>query len=253
MTKRYGLIGYPLSHSFSKGYFTQKFEQERITDCRYDNFPIEAIEKLPDLVEEFPDLIGLNVTLPYKQSVIPYLDKLSNAAEAIGAVNTIKIKNGQKLGFNTDEIGFRVSLLELLESYPYKVDTLKALVLGTGGAAKAVYHVLKQLGIDFRSVSRSKAKGDITYEEIDYSIIKENLLLVNTTPLGMLPDVETAPNLPYNAISDQHFLYDLVYNPKQTVFLKEGLTRSAKVMNGLKMLHTQAEASWKIWNELDEH
>lgn len=249
MTKLYGLIGYPLSHSFSKGYFAQKFEQEQIENVRYENFPIEKMEKLPSLFKSQPNLLGLNVTIPYKKAVIPYLDELSDSAAAIGAVNTIKVADGKRFGFNTDEIGFRKSLLELLATYPNEIHELNALVLGTGGAAKAIIYVLDQLNIQYKIVSRSSNKGDLTYEQVKESTLKNHLLIINTTPLGMYPNIDAAPILPYAALSNQHFLYDLVYNPRETLFLKYGRAQEAKVMNGLKMLHLQAEASWKIWNE----
>ncbi len=245
----YGLIGYPLSHSFSKGYFAEKFQRENITNSYYENFPISSIGVLPELIKEHPHLRGLNVTIPYKQSIIPYLHELSDSAKMIGAVNTIKISGQHWKGFNTDEIGFRLSLLELLQHYPKPFTNLNALVLGTGGAAKSVNYVLKQLNINFLSVSRMTEKESITYEQIDKAIMKQHLLVINTTPLGMMPNTTTCPLIPYDFISEQHFFYDLVYNPLETLFLAQGKLRGAKTMNGLKMLHLQAEAAWKIWND----
>lgn len=248
-TNLYGLIGYPLSHSFSKGYFAEKFQEEGIKNSHYENFPISSIDVLPKLIKEHPHLHGLNVTIPYKQLVIPYLHELSDAAQMIGAVNTIKINGQYWKGFNTDEIGFRLSLLEFLQPYAEPFTNLNALVLGTGGAAKAVNYVLKQLNINYLPVSRTVENGSITYEQIDEATMKEYLLVINTTPLGMMPNTTTCPLIPYNFISEQHFFYDLVYNPLETLFLEQGKLRGAKTMNGLKMLHLQAEAAWKIWNE----
>lgn len=242
----FGLIGYPLSHSFSKGYFTTKFEQEQIPNCQYENFPIETIAAFPDLIQSQPDLVGLNVTIPYKQVVMPYLDELDEGAAAIGAVNTIKVVDGQLKGYNTDVIGFSESLKELLGE---KASTpLSALVLGTGGAAKAVFFALQQMGISYKTISRSKEKGDLTYEEVTADVLRQHRLIVNTTPLGMSPKVKTLPELPYIALTNQHFLYDLVYNPETTAFLQKGKDRGASVRNGLQMLHLQAEAAWSIWN-----
>jgi shikimate dehydrogenase len=245
----YGLIGYPLSHSFSKGYFADKFQREGIANSYYENFPIASIDLLPELIKAHPHLRGLNVTIPYKQLVMPYLHELSDAARIIGAVNTIKINGQHWKGFNTDEIGFRLSLLELLQPYTEPFSNLNALVLGTGGAAKAVNYVLKQLNINYLSVSRMAEHGNITYEQIDEAMLKQHLLVINTTPLGMMPNTTTCPLLPYSIITEQHFFYDLVYNPLETLFLEQGKMRGARTMNGLKMLHLQAEAAWEIWKD----
>ncbi|MFK7933575.1 MAG: shikimate dehydrogenase [Saprospiraceae bacterium] len=248
--KKLGLIGYPLSHSFSVGYFGKKFEAEGITDFQYDNYAIPTITEFPKLLKNDIELFGLNVTIPYKEQVIPYLDELDEAAAAIGAVNTIQIKNGKTKGFNTDVYGFKFALLNLLDkSYASaNINQIEALVLGTGGAAKAVYYVLNELNIPFKTVSRSAKKGDLTYTKIDQQVIEKHRLIVNTTPLGMSPNISSAPDLPYEYLTAQHFLYDLIYNPPETRFLKQGKKVGAAIANGLQMLHLQAEKSWEIWN-----
>lgn len=240
----FGLIGFPLSHSFSKGFFTEKFEKEGITRCRYENFPIPEIEQFPRLWEETPGLEGLNVTIPYKQAVIPFLDELSEAVKEIGAVNCIRREHGRLKGHNTDVIGFRRSLEPLL--HPHHT---KALILGAGGAAKAVKFALRQLGITYTEVSRKYTDGTIGYDAVNPEIMKTHLLIVNTTPLGMYPDIADAPPIPYDLISKDHLLYDLIYNPAETQFLRHGAAHGAAVKNGHEMLVLQAEASWEIWNE----
>ncbi|UPK71306.1 shikimate dehydrogenase family protein [Chitinophaga filiformis] len=241
--KVYGLIGYPLSHSFSKGFFAEKFAREGIRDCMYESFPIPEIGELPALIAQYPDLQGLNVTIPYKQVVMPYLDEMSPAAAQIGAVNCIRFKNGRKTGYNTDAIGFRRSLEPLLKSYHNK-----ALVLGTGGAAKAVQYVLENLNIPYKLVSRKASADSVSYEQLDASIMASHTLIINTTPLGMYPNVDAAPALPYELLTDKHLLYDLIYNPAVTAFLQQGADRGATIKNGHEMLILQAEASWEIWN-----
>ncbi len=243
MTK-YGLIGYPLSHSFSKKYFTEKFERESILDHEYELFPIDQISQLPSLLQTETTLKGLNVTIPYKEQVIPYLDVLTEVVKEIQACNCIRILDGKLIGYNTDVIGFEKTLERKLSNHH-----LRALVLGTGGAAKAVHYVLKKKGIDFLEVSRVKGEGRISYQEIDEQVIASHTLIINTTPLGMYPNVEEAPDLPYHLLSDQHYLYDLVYNPAKTKFLLEGERRGAVIENGADMLVIQAEASWDIWNQ----
>ncbi len=240
----YGLIGKKLGHSFSKKYFTEKFEKEKIPNSKYELFELPSIEDFPALLKTF-NLRGLNATIPYKQEVIPYLDEIDDMALEVGAVNVIKpIGGGQWKGYNSDCIGFKQSLLPLLKK-PYP----KALILGTGGASKAVAYVLKELGIEFRWVSRT-ASGDIlSYEQVSDVIALECPLWINTTPLGMHPKVEGKPNMPYHTITAQHLLYDLVYNPLQTAFMKEALDRGANAKNGLEMLHGQAEAAWEIWGK----
>lgn len=240
MTSLYGLIGYPLSHSFSPAYFKNKFATERI-DAVYRAYPIPAIEDLPELISTNPSIKGLNVTIPYKEQVLHYLDEIDVAAETIGAVNCIKITGGRLIGYNTDYIGFADSLRPLLRK-----QHTHALVLGAGGAAKAVTYALHQLGIDCIIVSRRS--GDITYDNLNDDIIQSHKLIINTTPLGMYPDANQCPTLPYNAIGQAHLLYDLIYNPEETLFLKHGSGAGAIIKNGYEMLMLQAEASWQIWN-----
>ncbi|HRO44750.1 shikimate dehydrogenase [Agriterribacter sp.] len=241
--KLYGLIGYPLGHSFSKKYFTQKFEKE-LLNCRFENFAIENIELLPAVLQNNPSLLGLCVTIPYKEKVIPFLHELSPGVQQIGACNSIRISNGRLTGFNTDTIGFKQSLMRQLQPYH-----TRALVLGTGGASRAVEYVLQQLGIDYTLVSRSPKQGAISYSMLNAAIIKSNLLIINASPVGTFPDVNKCPDIPYEAIGDRHFLFDLIYNPEKTLFLEKGAERGAAVQNGYDMLIAQAEASWELWNE----
>ncbi len=240
--KTLGLIGYPLTHSFSKKYFTEKFERENIEGWQYELFPLERIEDLPDLLNQQPSIVGLNVTIPYKEAVIPYLDEVDESA-AFGAVNTIKIIDGKLLGFNTDVYGFEVSLKPMLKAHHQA-----ALILGTGGAAKAVASVLERLGIAYQYVSRTPSEGQISYKNIDKNTINKHTLIVNTTPLGMYPNVANCPDLPYEMLTDEHILYDLVYNPNVTTFLKKGKKHKSCVKNGLEMLYLQAERAWEIWH-----
>lgn len=244
-SRLFGLIGYKLSHSFSQSYFTKKYACENIVDTRYELFPLEHISALPNLLVQHPNLCGLNVTIPYKEAVIDYLDELDDTAAEIGAVNTILIRKGRLKGYNTDVYGFVTSLKGLLGSRQVE----SALVLGTGGASKAVAYGLKQLGIRPVFVSRNPSKGDLTYSDINASIIEKHLLVINTTPLGMSPNVETAPSLPYDLFNSHHLLYDLVYNPEKTVFLESGEKRKCSTKNGLEMLHLQAERAWSIWTK----
>lgn len=247
MKELFGLIGYPLGHSFSAKYFAEKFAKEGI-DAEYKNFAIENIEKLPGIIEANPKLCGLNVTIPYKQNVIPYLDTLDEAAKRIGAVNVISVKHtstGVKLtGYNADVIGFMESLRPLL-----KPQHKEALVLGTGGASKAVVDGLKQLGIKPQYVSRTRKEGILAYEDVTPNIIASHKLVVNCTPLGMYPKIGNAPNIDYNCITPEHLLYDLVYNPLESLFLRKGKEHGATTKNGLEMLHIQAEASWQYWEK----
>lgn len=247
--QQFTLIGYPLSHSFSKKYFTEKFEREHISNHEYFLSPLVQIEDFPKLLVAHPNLIGLNVTIPYKEKVIPFLDEISAEAKAIGAVNTIKIKEGKLKGFNTDVYGFEKSLVDFLTQKEKKISVENALVLGTGGAAKAVVFILKKLGIEAILVSRKKGKGNLTYDDLDTIIFDECRLIVNTTPLGMLPNIESCPDLPFHRINEKYHLYDLVYNPEKTVFLSRGESQGAAIKNGLEMLHLQAEKAWEIWNE----
>lgn len=243
----FGLIGFPLSHSFSKKYFTQKFEQESLRQCRYELFPIRHIDELPSLVAANPDLAGLNVTLPHKKTVFGFLDVIHEEALAVGAVNTIRLSNGRLEGFNTDVFGFEKSLTALLGDAENRPG-MQALVLGAGGAASAVAFVLKKRGIPFRLVSRSGADGSLTYSQLTWNIVAAYPLIVNTTPLGMYPHTESFPDLPYEAIGPGHFVFDLVYNPEQTIFLKKAKANGARTCNGLQMLYLQADRAWEIWN-----
>jgi shikimate dehydrogenase len=243
MTK-YGLIGYPLSHSFSKKYFTEKFERESIQDHVYELFPIENIDQLPALLKAETVLKGLNVTIPYKEQVLPFLDEQSDVVKDIQACNCICIRDGKLIGYNTDVLGFEKTLERQLS-----VTHKQALVLGTGGAAKAVHYVLRKKGIDYLEVSRTKGEGNITYNELDKKIMESHTLIINTTPLGMYPNVDEAPSIPYHLLNETHYLYDLVYNPAKTKFLVEGEQRGALIENGADMLVIQADASWDIWNQ----
>lgn len=242
--KRYGLIGYPLSHSFSQRYFTDKFEREGIRDCVYSNFSLPAIGELSSVLAD-PALCGLNVTIPYKEQVMPFLDARSAVVEEIGACNCIQIEAGQLTGHNTDVVGFGQSLVRRLASHHRQ-----ALVLGTGGAAKAVEYVLRKLEISYRMVSRRPRPdtGDLGYDQIDAGVMAEATLIINTTPVGMYPRVEECPPLPYEAVTPRHYLFDLIYNPERTLFLQRGEARGAVVENGHEMLVLQAEESWRIWN-----
>lgn len=240
----YGLIGKHLNHSFSPAYFANKFKKEGIKDAVYQLFPLSNIEDLEGLLAVEPNLNGLNVTIPYKVEVLPFLDELSPPASAVGAVNTIKFDKGRLLGYNTDIDGFQASLegcmsLEQRQS--------KALVLGTGGASKAVVYVLNRLGISHQYISRKSDNNQLSYKELNPSILKEHLIIINTTPLGMSPNLDACPNLPYAGIGAAHLLFDLVYNPAQTLFMKKGAANGARTMNGLEMLHLQAEKAWEIW------
>lgn len=243
----YGLIGKKIGHSFSAQFFNEKFKREGIPE-EYFLFPLENISLLPELIETHSELKGLNVTIPYKSSVIPYLNRLSDEAKAMGAVNVIKIirnkDNVELVGYNSDSIGFRESLLPILRH-----DIKKALVLGTGGASKAVEYVLSNLGIKVTKVSRTPKENELRYDELSKEIMEENLLIVNTTPLGMFPDVDTMPPIPYNFLTPDHICYDVVYNPIETKFLKESTKAGALTKNGIDMLHLQAIGAWNIWSE----
>jgi shikimate dehydrogenase len=244
--RKFGLIGFPLSHSFSPAYFAEKFKKENIKNCSYQCYAIDSIEKFPALLSSEPELEGLNVTIPYKKSVIPFLHKSSEAVNKMGACNCIKIKNGILSGFNTDVIGFEKSLSGKLTS-----SHTHALILGTGGSAAAVEYVFEKLGIDYLFVSRKreKDKNFCTYDELTREMIEQRKLIVNTTPLGMFPDFCSFPDIPYQFLTPQHYLFDLVYNPAQTLFLKKGEKMGAIVKNGSDMLIIQAEESWNIWNQ----
>lgn len=244
---KYGLIGYPLEHSFSRNYFNEKFRNERI-DAEYDNFEIPSIENLKEVLETTPNLRGLNVTIPYKEEVIRYLDELSPEARAIGAVNVIRVTHkGSKTvlkGFNSDVIGFTRSIESMLEPLHRK-----ALILGTGGAAKAVDYGLKSLGLGTLFVSRTARPGVITYNDVTPDLIRSHKVIVNCTPLGMYPHVDSCPPLPYEAMDSHTLLYDLLYNPDETLFMQKGRQQGAITKNGLEMLLLQAFASWEMWQE----
>jgi shikimate dehydrogenase len=241
--RRYGLIGYPLTHSFSQRYFTEKFEKEGITDCSYSNFSLPQIGDLTGVLDD-PELCGFNITIPYKEQVIAWLDEQDEVVKAVGACNCVRIRNGQLMGYNTDVIGFEQSFLSQLTD-----DHKKALVLGSGGAAKAVMYVLRRLGIDYRLITRAgiPAEGSMNYTEVDATLLEEYTIIINTTPLGMHPRTEDCPPLPYEALTPRHYLFDLIYNPARTVFLRKGEERGAVVENGHAMLILQAEESWRIW------
>jgi shikimate dehydrogenase len=245
--RKFGLIGYPLGHSFSKKYFTEKFLKEGITDCMYENYPIDSIDRLPSLINtEKPD--GLNVTIPYKSLVIRFLDGIDSEAAVIGAVNVIRIKKeGDKhslYGFNSDITG----ILDTLKPFSGIVPK-SALVLGSGGSSRAVCHVLKKMGFIYSVVSRAPGEGCMSYGDLNRSLIQGTGIIINTTPLGMYPDVTSKPPLDYDLLTDRHVLFDLVYNPEITAFLGEGKKRGCTVLTGLTMLYSQAERSWQIWND----
>jgi len=240
--RKFGLIGYPLSHSFSQKYFTEKFQQLGISDCSYELYAIKDIAELKTVLQD-PELCGLNVTIPYKQAVIPFLDGRNEIVEKIRACNCIRIQHGRLYGYNTDTVGFEESLVRKLQP-----DHKRALILGTGGASKAVEYVLRKLDIAYMFVSRNAGHGVLRYEEVTDDILRRHTLVINTTPLGMYPAVDVCPPLPYAAIGPQHYLFDLVYNPPLTLFLRYGKGRGAVVENGYDMLIGQAEESWRIWN-----
>ena len=241
MISVFGLIGHPVSHSFSKGFFEKKFERENIKDCRYDMFDLKSIQDVIDLKKN-PYLKGLNVTVPYKKSIIPLLDFISEEAIKIGAVNTIKITDGKWFGYNTDVIGFEKSLVPLLSPA-----IKNALILGTGGASLAVRYVLEKLGIYFSFVSRNLENADYRYKDLSESVLNTHQLIINTTPLGMFPDINKMPEIPLKYLTLNHLVCDLIYNPEETFLLKNAAFAGCQIKNGLEMLHIQAEESWKIW------
>lgn len=258
--KQFGLIGFPLSHSFSKKYFTDKFEKEGRDDCKYELYPLPKLSELPELIKANPALCGLNVTVPHKIGVMYYLDKIDSAAKEIDAVNCIKIVNHQPVedffsgelsfmkvrleGYNTDAFAFEASLKPLLKKHHHK-----ALILGNGGAARAVIYVLNRLNIAYRIVSRKPIGKQLNYSQLTPEIMNDRPLIINTTPLGTYPDVDACPDIPYSSLGSKHLLYDLVYNPEETEFLKRGKGQGAATKNGMEMLRLQAEKSWEIWNQ----
>ncbi len=239
---KFGLVGKNISYSFSKKYFTKKFTRLELDNYKYYNFDLQNINELPEIIAR--KVKGLNVTIPYKEQVLDFLDEIEEDAAKIGAVNTIKIANNKLKGFNTDVYGFEESLKPLLQTHHKK-----ALVLGTGGASKAVIFVLKKLEVDTLVVSRTPVKSQISYQDINKEIMKGHTIIINCTPLGTYPNVDNCPDIPYADITDRHLLYDLIYNPDKTKFLSEGEKREATICNGLKMLELQAEKSWEIWNQ----
>ncbi|MGS2740929.1 shikimate dehydrogenase family protein [Sinomicrobium sp. M5D2P17] len=239
----FGLIGKNISYSFSQVYFREKFEKLQLTDHSYVNFDLQDIKEFPSLLTKHPDLMGCNVTIPYKEAVMPYLTGLSNKAQQIGAVNVIKVEKDRLTGYNTDYYGFQASLQPLLRQ-----EHRKALILGTGGASKAIAFSLKELGIAHTFVSRNPGEGQLSYNDLDEKTIKTSPVIINCTPMGTYPDVENKPAIPYHYITPEHLLYDLIYNPAETSFLKEGKQRGATTSNGLRMLQLQAEKAWEIWN-----
>jgi shikimate dehydrogenase len=242
--KKLGLLGRTLKHSFSQNYFGEKFKRENLTGYSYENFEISSIDEFPLLLKSNPDLIGLNVTIPYKEAIIPFLSEVSEVVEKTGACNCIKISNGKLVGYNTDVAGFKHSIEPHLKPYHQH-----ALVLGTGGASKAVIFALDKLGIQSVLVSRNKDFDRIGYEDIGRDTMEKYKLVINTTPLGMYPDIDNDPPFPYEYITSQHLFYDLVYNPPETKFLKKAKEKGAAILNGLVMLQIQAEESWKIWED----
>lgn len=247
MEKVFGLIGQTVSHSFSKAYFDEKFFREGLRDYHYELFPLNNIKEIESLIQNTKGLTGLNVTLPYKEQVIQFLDEVDPAAKKIGAVNVIKFKDGKRKGFNTDSDAF----YETLEKWLPKDKIFQGLVLGSGGSSKAVQEALKKLKIEYKVVSREKSSDKvITYKELekDTKIISESQLIINTTPLGMHPNTDGMPPISYDSISTEHYVYDLIYNPARTMFLQKAEMRGAIIKNGLEMLHVQAEKSWDIWN-----
>ena len=239
---QFGLIGYPLTHSFSPDYFREKFRKEGIKDTKYDAFPLEKISQLKELIYQKPEIKGLNVTIPYKESVLDYLDAIDPLALEVGAVNTILIKNGKLKGYNTDISGFTASFHSA-----FNQKFSGAIILGTGGSSKAVGLSLKKLGIKTVYVSRNPTKQEISYSQIDSKLLSSHQLIVNCTPLGMYPSITQFPLIPYDKLNSKNCLFDLIYNPEITLFLEKGYRKGAKISNGLQMLHLQAEDAWKIW------
>jgi len=242
---RFGLVGKNIEYSFSRSYFGEKFNREGIENCSYINFDLNSIEEIKAVLKE-KNLKGLNVTIPYKESIINYLDSLSEEAKTIGAVNTVRfLKDGTTQGHNTDAFGFETALLE-----KWNNQSKKALVLGTGGASKAIEYVLEKMNIQPLFVSRNPSKDQISYNQIDQRIMTSHFLIINCTPIGTHPDLNKAPNIPYDLLTKDHFLFDLIYNPEKTLFLKKGMKIGCTTLNGLHMLEQQAEKSWEIWTKV---
>jgi shikimate dehydrogenase len=245
--RKFGLIGYPLGHSFSKKYFAEKFLNEGIVDCMYENYPLKNLEGFLPLLAGDYEISGLNITIPYKSEILRFLDILEPEASKIGAVNVVKIRRSGKsmklYGYNSDVTGIRDTILPFITE-----DITTAIVFGTGGASRAVCHVLEKSGIKINLVSRERKQGVLVYSDLDSRIIDEAQLIINTTPLGMFPDTGSMPDIDYTRLTRNHILFDLVYNPEITSFLRMGMARGCRVLSGLKMLHSQAEKSWEIWN-----
>lgn len=239
--KTFGLLGKNISYSFSRGYFTKKFKILELTNYEYVNFDLPSIELLPTILND--NVLGFNVTIPYKEAIMQFLDIVSDEAREIGAVNTVKVEGGKLIGFNTDYIGFEESLKPLLKPHHKK-----ALILGTGGASKAIKYVLERLKIQYKVVSRNPSKGQFFYNDLTKKIIEEHTLIINCTPLGTFPNIDNSPNIPYKYLNNNHLLYDLIYNPAKTTFLVKGEQKGAAIFNGQRMLELQAERAWKIWN-----
>lgn len=247
--RKFGLIGYPLGHSFSKKYFTEKFRRENITECSYENYPLTEIKQVTELIENEPDLAGFNVTIPYKSEIIKYLTAIDPEAAEIEAVNVVKVTRLNKAhelhGFNSDITGIRASLQPFINA-----TGMNAVILGTGGSSKSVAYVLRKWGLNTILVSRNPCQGTISYDELNAGVLAGAHIIVNTTPLGMFPDIESSPEIRYDYLNPSQILFDLVYNPEETKFMKMGAERGCTIIGGLKMLHTQAEEAWDIWNNV---
>ncbi len=243
--RTYGLIGYPLTHSFSQQYFTKKFIDLGINDAEYFTFSIPTINDLSEIIESHSKLCGFNITIPYKKQVLTFLNSADDTVRQLGACNCVYIKEGKLLGYNTDVIGFEKSLKPFLQEHHQK-----ALILGTGGAAAAVAFVLQKLNIDFQFVSREPSINQLSYDQLNHQVVKDHTLIVNTSPVGQFPNTNDTPELPYESLGEQHHLFDLIYNPAETTFLQKGKLQGATIQNGHEMLVLQAEASWNIWNDL---
>lgn len=244
--RTFGLVGYPLTHSFSQQYFTKKFEELGINDAEYLNFSIPAIEDLSVVMQAHQNLSGFNITIPYKKKVLSFLHEAAEDVIQMGACNCVSIRDGKLKGFNTDIVGFSQSLQPFLKPHH-----IKALILGTGGAAAAVEYVMQQLGISYKFVSRNPAENQFSYEALDKTVMDDYTLIINTSPVGQYPSIQDAPDIPYQFISSRHHLFDLIYNPAETTFLQKGKAMGASIQNGYEMLVLQAEESWRIWNEAD--
>ncbi|WP_421872651.1 shikimate dehydrogenase family protein [Marinoscillum sp.] len=245
--KRFGLVGFPLGHSFSRAYFNEKFKRLGLSDHKYDLFEIEYLKDFPSLWDRYPDLVGINVTVPHKENIRRFLDRLDSSAHKVEAVNVIKKEGNKLIGYNSDFFGFKQSVINYFQG---DLKVKNALILGGGGASKAVEAGFLDLGIKYMVVSRQKLKGDLTYVDLknDPTYVQKVDMIVNTTPLGMHPDIDTKPDIPYEAIHAEQYIYDLVYNPEETAFMKEGRLKGARTKNGLEMLHLQADRAWEIWN-----